>query len=89
MWVWIFGGIAVFGLVMVISYGIWLWHKLQDLWSEIEMLGRRGEELSALLEQIELPDASRTPRAEDSPVYANPRRNVAYAVSDDPDDPRL
>lgn len=54
MWVWIFGGIALAGLIMLICYGVWLAHKLSDLWSEVEMLGRRGEELAALLEQLDL-----------------------------------
>ena len=57
VWVWVFGGIALAGLVMVASYGVWLWHKASDLFSELEMLGKRAEELAALLEQVkpELP----------------------------------
>lgn len=57
IWVLVFGGIALAGLIMVVSYGVWLWHKASDLYSEIEMLGTRAEELAALLEQIhpELP----------------------------------
>ncbi|NLT30787.1 MAG: hypothetical protein GXX86_10075 [Propionibacterium sp.] len=52
MWVLIFGGIALGGLIMVISYAVWLYHKASDLWSEIEMLGTRADELGALLEQL-------------------------------------
>ena len=57
VWVFVFGGIALAGLVMVASYGVWLWHKASDLFSEFEMLGKRAEELVALLEQVrpELP----------------------------------
>ena len=57
VWVLVFGGIALAGLVMVASYGVWLWHKATDLLSEIEMLGERASELAALLEQVrpELP----------------------------------
>ena len=57
VWVWVFGGIALAGLVMVASYAVWLWHKASDLFSELEMLGKRATELAALLEQIkpELP----------------------------------
>jgi hypothetical protein len=57
VWVLVFGGIALAGLVMVASYGVWLWHKASDLFSEFEMLGKRAEELAALLEQVkpELP----------------------------------
>jgi len=58
VWVLIFGGIAVAGLIMVISYGVWLWHKASDLFSELEMLGTRAEELADLVSQIqpELPE---------------------------------
>ena len=57
VWVLVFVGIALAGLVMVASYGVWLWHKASDLFSELEMLGKRAEELAALLEQVkpELP----------------------------------
>ena len=57
VWVLVFGGIALAGLVMVASYGVWLWHKASDLFSELEMLGTRAEELVALLAQVkpELP----------------------------------
>lgn len=61
-WVLIFGGIAVGGLIMVVSYAVWLGHKASDLFSELEMLGTRVEELSDLLNQIRPvlpPDAER------------------------------
>ncbi len=60
VWVLVFGGIALAGLVMVVSYGIWLWHKASDLFSELEMLGRRAEELAGILSRIspELPTRS-------------------------------
>lgn len=54
--VWIFLGIAVAGLVMVVCYGIWLWHKASDLASEVLMLGKRGDELADLLGQIKFPE---------------------------------
>ena len=57
VWVLVFLGIALAGVVMVVSYAIWLAHKAADLFSEIEMLGTRAEELVALLERIELPAA--------------------------------
>ncbi len=53
VWVLVFGGIALAGLVMVASYAVWLWHKASDLFSELEMLGRRGEELAELLSRIQ------------------------------------
>jgi hypothetical protein len=57
VWVLVFGGIALAGLIMVASYGVWLWHKASDLFSELEMLGTRAEELAELLGRIkpELP----------------------------------
>lgn len=57
VWVLVFGGIALAGLVMLIGYLVWLAHKAADLFSEIEMLGTRAEELAALVEQLELPAA--------------------------------
>ncbi len=57
VWVLVFGGIALAGLAMVIGYAVWLAHKAADLFSELEMLGTRAQELAALLERIELPAA--------------------------------
>lgn len=53
LWVLIFAGIAVAGLVVAVSYAVWLWHKASDLFSEVEMLGQRVDELTTLLAQIE------------------------------------
>ncbi|MCA0296797.1 MAG: hypothetical protein LCH96_16080 [Actinobacteria bacterium] len=57
VWVLVFGGIALGGLIMVASYAIWLWHKASDLFSELEMLGTCAEELADLMSRIspELP----------------------------------
>ncbi len=66
IWVLVFSLIAVGGLVMVVSYTVWLWHKATDLFSEIEMLAQRAEELAQLLAQIQpaLPDDRQpTPQA--------------------------
>ena len=52
-WVLIFGLIALGGLITMISYAVWLWHKASDLFSELEMLGKRAEELADLLNQIQ------------------------------------
>lgn len=57
VWVFVFGGIALAGLIMLISYAVWLAHKAADLYSEIEMLGTRATELAQLLESIEPPPA--------------------------------
>lgn len=56
IWVLVFLGIAVVGLITVAAYGLWLWHKLTDLFSELEMLGRRAEELGELAAQIRVPE---------------------------------
>lgn len=52
VWVLVFVGIALAGLVMVASYGVWIAHLASDVFSELEMLGKRAEELAALLEQV-------------------------------------
>lgn len=54
--VWIFLAIALGGLVMVVCYGVWLWHKASDLASEVRMVGKRGEEMIELLDQIKFPE---------------------------------
>ncbi|WP_298132316.1 hypothetical protein [Micropruina sp.] len=55
MWVWIFVGIAVAGLITVGSYAVWLAHKVSDLFSELQMLGKRAEELADLVSQVQIP----------------------------------
>lgn len=59
LWVLIFAGIAVAGLITVVSYAVWLAHKASDLMSEIQMLGTRAEELGELVGQVRFePSAS-------------------------------
>ncbi|MGA4668203.1 hypothetical protein ACPCG0_00125 [Propionibacteriaceae bacterium Y1923] len=60
IWVWVFLAIAVVGLVVMISYGVWLFHKAADVYSEIKMLGQRGREIQALVEQLELSPTTTT-----------------------------
>jgi hypothetical protein len=55
IWVLIFGGIALCGLIMVIGYAVWLFHKASDVMSEVRVLLNRGEQLGAILGEIELP----------------------------------
>ncbi len=55
IWVLIFGGIALLGVVTVVSYAVWLAHKTSDLYSEVRMLGRRVDEAGELLGAIQLP----------------------------------
>lgn len=54
IWVIVFGGIALAGLVMLISYAVWLAHKAADVWSEVDMLAVRANQLAQLLAQIEV-----------------------------------
>lgn len=55
VWVLVFGGIALAGLVMVACYAVWLAHKVADLMSEVRQLGRRAAELAGLVGQVQTP----------------------------------
>ena len=74
MWVMIFGGIAVAGLIMVISYVIWLAHKASDVMSEVGVLGDRAGQLMELLSQIEVPERrfDAPDRDDDTLLNSNP-----------------
>jgi hypothetical protein len=52
IWVLIFGGIALAGLVMVVSYAVWLFHKASDVMSELRALADRGDQLADILGEI-------------------------------------
>ncbi len=52
IWVFVFGGIALAGLITLVSYAIWLFHKAADVFSELEMLATRADEAANLLGQI-------------------------------------
>jgi hypothetical protein len=58
IWVLVFGGIALVGLIMLISYGVWLAHKAADVMSELAVLADRTDQLAALLSQIQPPPPS-------------------------------
>jgi hypothetical protein len=68
VWVFVFGGIALVGLVMLIAYAVWLAHKAADVMSEVQVLADRGDQLAGLLGQIQPPDQS--------PVAAGRRSNL-------------
>lgn len=61
-WVWIVLGIALFGLLSAIAWGVWLFHKAADLWSEVKALGKRGDEINELLAQLDLDQLSAAPQ---------------------------
>jgi hypothetical protein len=71
VWVIVFGGIALAGLVMVICYAVWLAHKSSDVWSEVSMLADRADELAELVGQIRVPERPLQPDwPNDRSVYA-------------------
>jgi hypothetical protein len=61
IWVIVFVGIGLAGLIMLISYAVWLAHKASDLFSELDMLAVRAGELSDLLAQIRVPESGLLP----------------------------
>jgi hypothetical protein len=56
IWVVIFAGIAVAGLIMLVCYVIWLAHKSSDVMSEVQVLGDRAGQLMDLASQIQVPE---------------------------------
>jgi len=58
LWVIVFAAIAVAGLVLVVSYGVWLAHKTSDVLSEVSVLAERAGQLAELLAQIQPPPGS-------------------------------
>ena len=61
IWVIVFAGIGLAGLITLISYAIWLAHKASDLFSEIDVLAARAGELSELVSQIRVPETAFVP----------------------------
>jgi len=61
VWVIVFVGIALAGLIMCICYAVWLAHKAADVWSEVDMLAVRAAEFADLVEQIQVPERAFTP----------------------------
>ncbi len=59
VWVFVFGGIALAGVVMLVCYGVWLAHKAADVLSEVSVVGDRLGQLADLLAQIETPGLPR------------------------------
>jgi hypothetical protein len=61
VWVIVFGSIGLAGAIMLICYAVWLAHKVSDLFSELEMLAVRADELARLVAQIEVPERAFQP----------------------------
>jgi hypothetical protein len=61
VWVLVFVGIGLAGLIMLISYAVWLAHKVSDLFSELDMLAVRAGEFADLVAQIKVPESVALP----------------------------
>jgi hypothetical protein len=61
IWVAVFVGIALAGLVMIIAYGVWLAHKAADVMSEVAVLADRADQLADLVAQIRPPQSDIRP----------------------------
>jgi tRNA C32,U32 (ribose-2'-O)-methylase TrmJ len=61
IWVIVFGSIGLAGAIMLICYAVWLAHKASDLFSELEMLAVRADELAGLVGQINVPERAFQP----------------------------
>ena len=54
-------GIGLAGAIMLICYAVWLAHKTSDLFSELDMLAVRADELADLVSQIDVPERAFQP----------------------------
>ena len=61
VWVIVFGSIGLAGAIMLICYAVWLAHKASDVFSELEMLSKRADELADLVAQIDVPQRAFSP----------------------------
>ena len=61
VWVIVFVAIGLAGLIMLISYAVWLTHKASDLFSELDMLAVRAGEFADLVAQIQIPESALPP----------------------------
>ena len=82
IWVYVFGGIAVAGLLMVGAYAVWLAHKASDVFAELKVLGQRTGKLAELAAQIQLPEPSGSPEPFRDPHKNETSRTVEPAADD-------
>ncbi|GAB3925194.1 hypothetical protein GCM10011575_05110 [Microlunatus endophyticus] len=75
IWVYVFGGIAVAGLIMLVAYAVWLAHKASDVFAELRVLGQRTARLADLAAQIQVPELGTGPER-----FRDPDKN---AISSD------
>lgn len=71
LWVLVFGGIGLAGLVMVVAYAVWLAHKAGDLFAEVRVLTDRGSQIASLLGEIR-PPSSASPATSTAPSAPRP-----------------
>ena len=71
LWVFVFVGIALAGLIMLICYAVWLAHKTSDVMSELGVLGERTQKMLDLLGQIEIPDVGGPAGAGDARIVGD------------------
>ncbi|HEY9264540.1 MAG TPA: hypothetical protein VIP98_07670 [Microlunatus sp.] len=91
IWVFVFGGIALAGLLMLVAYAIWLAHKASDVFGELKVLGKRGEQLLEIASQIEIPESpasvsgppARRVRLDDNETAQNATATSLGASADD------
>ncbi|MGI8459280.1 MAG: hypothetical protein ACR2LI_14385 [Propionibacteriaceae bacterium] len=65
LWVVVMAVIGLLGLLMVVGYARWLWHKVSDVMSEVTVVTDRLGQLGSLLAQIQPPESGR-PGEEDA-----------------------
>ena len=71
VWVIVFGGIGLAGVIMLISYAVWLAHKASDLFSELDMLAVRAGEFADLVAEIRLPESASLPDWRDDRIISS------------------
>lgn len=81
-WVYVFGGIAVAGLIMVVAYAIWLAHKASDVFAELRVLGQRTGKLAELASQIQVPEPQVSSESFRDPHKNETSRTVEPAADD-------
>lgn len=59
IWIIVVGSLALAGAIVLAVQAVSLLHKVADVKAEIQMLNRRGDELSTLVGQLQLPSGRR------------------------------
>jgi hypothetical protein len=76
LWVVVFLVLALAGLVMLVSYAVWLAHKTADVLSELGMLGKYGGRLGEMLAEIRVPASPPSRQGPRTPHNEGGRRAV-------------